>query len=80
MKREMGEGSEKKQTSIGREAFRKSQDIEREKYRKELQERGSSKIIKVFKWIAFGLIAYLIISGVIIWVFDYAGSLLPFSF
>ena len=63
MKREAGEGSEKKQTSIGRDEFRKQQDIEREKFRKELQERGSSKkTIKVIGWIVFGVALYLLLT------------------
>ena len=69
MKREAGEGSEDKQTSIGREAFRKSQDIEREKYRKELQERGGKKRITIGSvlyalWVtAFILLAVLILAA-----------------
>ena len=80
MKRETGESSEKKKTSSDRDEFRRQQDIERERFRKELQERGSSKKFKAIKWIAFSLVAYIIISGIIVWVFRYAESLLPSSF
>ena len=65
MKRETGESSEKKQTSIGRDEFRKQQDIERERIRKELQERGSSKSAKTIKWLAIGLIGISAILAVI---------------
>ena len=54
---------------LGRETFRKSQDLEREKYRKELQERGSSKKIKVIKWwvasIVLVIFFYFFVIGLI---------------
>ena len=68
MKRETGEGSEKKQTSIGRDEFRRQQDIERERFRKELQERGGKKRITIGSvlyavWVtAFILLAVLILA------------------
>ena len=46
---------EDKKPSNGRDEFRRQQDIERERFRKELQERGSSNKIKVIKWLVFGL-------------------------
>ncbi len=73
MKRETGEGSEKKQTSIARDEFRKQQDIEREKYLKELQERGSSKKIKVVMWVILGVALYLLLFETNFLVGFYAG-------
>tara|TARA_Y100000588_G_scaffold94710_1_gene102679 strand:- start:1195 stop:1464 length:270 start_codon:yes stop_codon:yes gene_type:complete len=45
MKRETGEDSEKKQTSVSRDEFRRQQDIERERFRKELQEKCRYAIV-----------------------------------
>ena len=63
MKREVEKASEKKQPHVSREVFREEQDIERERYRKKLQERGSNKNIRVIKWIVFGAILVVLILG-----------------
>ena len=69
MKRETGEGSEDKQTSSDRDEFRRQQDIERERFRKELQERGGKKRITIGSvlyavWVtAFILLAVLILAA-----------------
>ena len=55
MERTMRDSSKKKQTPIGREEFRRQQDIERERFRKELQERNSSKKKQTIKSIKYGL-------------------------
>ena len=34
--------------------------------------QGKSKEIKVIKWVVVSLVAYLIISGIIVGVFEYA--------
>ena len=53
---------------LSRDEFNKQQDVERERYRKELQEKGSCKVIKVIKWLVFGLVAYLLFGGIIIFI------------
>lgn len=57
-----------KKTSNGRDEFRRQQDIERERFRKELQERGGKKRITIGSviyalWVtAFILLAVLILA------------------
>jgi len=59
---------EDKKTSNGRDEFRRQQDIERERFRKELQERGGKKRITIGSvlyavWVtAFILLAVLILA------------------
>jgi|7_EtaG_2_1085326.scaffolds.fasta_scaffold125372_2 hypothetical protein len=52
-------GKEIKATKwLSRDEFNRQQDVERERYRKELQEKGGCKAIKVIKWLVFGLFFY----------------------
>ena len=61
----MRDSSKEKQTPIGREEFRRQQDIERERYRKDLQAKGGSKVIKVIKWVMLCMLFYLAFLGLL---------------
>ena len=65
MERTMRNSSKEKQTIIGRDAFRRQQDIEREIYREELQAKGGSKAIKVVKWAMISTLFYLSFLGLL---------------
>jgi hypothetical protein len=61
----MRDSSKEKQTIIGRDAFRRQQDIEREIHREELQAKGGSKAIKVIKWAMMSILFYLSFLGLL---------------
>ena len=47
MERTMRNSSKEKQTPIGREEFRRQQDVKREEYRRELQKQNGRKRITI---------------------------------
>ena len=53
---------------LSRDEFNRQQDVERERYRKELPKRDKRKMIKIIKWLVFGLVAYLLFGGIIIFI------------
>ena len=62
-------GKEIKATKwLSRDEFNRQQDVERERYRKELPKRDKRKMIKIIKWLVFGLVAYLLFGGIIIFI------------
>ena len=65
MERTMRNSIKEKQTILGRDAFRRQQDIEREIYREELQAKGGSKAIKVVKWAMISTLFYLSFLGLL---------------